>query len=30
MSAGQIHRGRGGVFELFVDANQFSFRLRQE
>jgi len=26
----QIHRRRDGVFELFVDANYWSFRVRQE
>src|ERR1700690_478381 len=25
-SVGQIHRGRGGVFELFVNANQSFFQ----
>lgn len=28
--ADQIHRRRDGVFELFVDANYLSFRVRQE
>ena len=27
---GQIHRRAGGVVELFVDANQLSFRVRRE
>lgn len=26
----QIHRRLGGSFELFVDANYMSFRVRQE
>ena len=29
-NASQIHRRRDGVFELFVDANLLSFRVRQE
>ena len=29
-SAGSIHRRPDGVFELFVDGNQFSFRVWRE
>jgi hypothetical protein len=30
VDANQIHRRRSGVFELFVCANRFSFRVRRE
>jgi hypothetical protein len=29
-SAGQIHHRQDGEFELFVEANLFSFRVRQK